>query len=271
MHGFSTVDGFVEITECMAEMIKYVANEPSVGLYYVQQHVQNAGPNVIKIRKNVMERSRETSLNTEDMEDSITMVRSMKECGLSIANEMINDIKKSLLIMSEKPQHKGGGLASRSSSGFFTRRSSSTDLPSESDTEESVSLQDLKIPGYYISTMFKTAREKASSFKWPQLDLKDSLPSFSPSQFIASTSARSSPSAAFAAANGDDLDSSYQTAAEELETDTKDEQADMSSFSHDNVISGPEDYEVFKATKAAKLEEWLVETTDKMDELPPSK
>ncbi|GMQ07530.1 hypothetical protein CsSME_00051683 [Camellia sinensis var. sinensis] len=36
MHELSTVDGFVEVTESLAEMIKYVANEPSVGLFYVQ-------------------------------------------------------------------------------------------------------------------------------------------------------------------------------------------------------------------------------------------
>ncbi|CAN0910557.1 hypothetical protein LINGRAHAP2_LOCUS26355 [Linum grandiflorum] len=248
MHGFSTVDGFVEITECMAEMIKYVANEPSVGLYYVQRHVQNAGPNVINIRKSLMERSRETSLNTEDMEDSITMVRSMKECGLSIANEMINDIKKSLLIISEKQQQKGG-VVSTSSSGFFTRLSSST------DTDETGSLNDLKISGQYISTMFKTAKEKASSFKW------DTLPSFSPSRFIASTSGRYSSPGGGGGGKAEES-SSYLTAAEELETD---EQLGTSSSSpYGNVISAPEDYDVFKATREAKLEEWLVETADKL-------
>ncbi|KAL7168624.1 hypothetical protein ACSBR2_038960 [Camellia fascicularis] len=84
MHEFFTVDGFVEVTESLAEMIKYVANEPSVGLFYVQQHNQYAVPNLINLMNNVMEKSRELTLHTEDLEDSITMVRSMKDCGVHL-------------------------------------------------------------------------------------------------------------------------------------------------------------------------------------------
>ncbi|GAV58938.1 NEP domain-containing protein, partial [Cephalotus follicularis] len=107
MHGFSTVDGFVEISEGMAEMIKYVANEPSVDVFYVQQHTQNAVHNVISLRNNVAEESRETASHTEDLDDSIAMVRSMKECGLPIADEMIRDIKKSLVVMTTKQPRRG--------------------------------------------------------------------------------------------------------------------------------------------------------------------
>ncbi|CAI0410938.1 unnamed protein product [Linum tenue] len=270
MHGFSTVDGFVEITECMAEMIKYVANEPSVGLFYVQQHVQNAAPNVINIRKSVVERSRETSLNTEDLEDSITMVRSMKECGLPIANEMIKDIRKSLVIMSEKQEKRGSVLRS-SSSGFLMRRSSSTETPPGwSDADEAVTVKDVKKSGYYFSTMFKTAKEKASGFKWPQIDLKETIPSFSyPSQLVASSSGSSS----VVVAEAEELPLSSEAAddaAEEHQTDAKDE-PEGTSPPHSNAISVPEDYDVFKADKQAKLEEWLVESGGKRDRLPPSK
>ena len=52
MHGFSHVDGFVEISNCLAEMIKYAANEPSAGLFFIQHHTQNAVPNVIKLKNN---------------------------------------------------------------------------------------------------------------------------------------------------------------------------------------------------------------------------
>ncbi|KAL6006686.1 hypothetical protein ACLOJK_032179 [Asimina triloba] len=38
------------VNECLAEMIKYIANEPSVGLFYVQQHTQNAIPNLVHIK-----------------------------------------------------------------------------------------------------------------------------------------------------------------------------------------------------------------------------
>ncbi|XP_028119525.1 uncharacterized protein LOC114317035 [Camellia sinensis] len=102
MHELSTVDGFVEVTESLAEMIKYVANEPSVGLFYVQQHTQNAVPNLINLKNNVMEKSWGLTLHTKDLEDSIAMVRSMKDCGFPIADEMIGDIKKSLAIMGNR-------------------------------------------------------------------------------------------------------------------------------------------------------------------------
>ncbi|KAJ8765919.1 hypothetical protein K2173_020435 [Erythroxylum novogranatense] len=107
MHDFSGVDGFVEITESLAEMIKYVVNDPSVGLFYIQQHTQNAVPNLISLKSNVAEKSRETNLHTEDLEDTITMTRSMKECGFPIADEMITNIRRSLATMSTKQPKRG--------------------------------------------------------------------------------------------------------------------------------------------------------------------
>ncbi|KAJ6720224.1 MEF2B PROTEIN [Salix viminalis] len=123
MHGFSTVDGFVEITESLAEMSKYAANEPSVGLFYVQQHAQNAIPNVIRLKNNVVEKSRVSNLHTEDLKDSITMVKSMKECGFPVAEEMIRDIRKSLATMSAKQPRRG--LINNPISGFQMGRTSS--------------------------------------------------------------------------------------------------------------------------------------------------
>lgn len=54
-----------------------------------------------------MENSHGMTLHTEDLEDSISMVGSMRECGFSIADEMNKDIKKSLLIMSTSQPKKG--------------------------------------------------------------------------------------------------------------------------------------------------------------------
>lgn len=102
MQDYSPVDGFVDITECMADLIKYVANEPSTGLFYIQQHTQNAVPNIINLRKRITEKSHEITMYTEDSEDSITMIRSMKECGFPIADEMIRDISNTLAGISSK-------------------------------------------------------------------------------------------------------------------------------------------------------------------------
>ena len=78
MHVFSTVDGFVEITESLMDMIKFIANEPSAGLFYVQQHTHTAVPNLINLTSKTEGKSRQVTLHTAD---SIVMVRSMKECG----------------------------------------------------------------------------------------------------------------------------------------------------------------------------------------------
>ncbi|KAG2332469.1 hypothetical protein Bca52824_003649 [Brassica carinata] len=159
MHEFSTVDGFAEINESLAEMIKYIANEPSVGLYYIQHHVRNATPNVLNLNAQILDKSRETALHTEDSEDSIAMVKSMKECGSPIADGMIGDIKSSLAILSSKQPRRG-----RSSSSIATPTTMRGSDYSQDNSESSSS---------YFTSVFKSAKEKASNIKWPQLDFKE--------------------------------------------------------------------------------------------------
>lgn len=166
MHEFSTIDGFVEVTESGAEMIKYVANEPSVGLFYIQQHTQNAVPNLINLKNNVMEKSRDMTLHTEDLEDSITMLRSMRECGFPIADEMIKDINKSLAIMSTK-QPKRGMIRSPSSSFQMGRTSSWGPVTWGRNADGEINCN-------YLSSVFRSSKERASNFKWPQVDSKES-------------------------------------------------------------------------------------------------
>ncbi|KAK9748989.1 hypothetical protein RND81_02G095200 [Saponaria officinalis] len=143
----SVADGFVEINENLGDMIKYIANEPSVGLYYIQQHAQNAVPNVVRLKNNIRDKSNEVTFHTEDLEDSIAMTRTMKECGFPIINDMIRDINTSLTIISSKQPVRG--VISRRSSGYQIG-GPSTD-------------------GYF-STVLKTAKEKAGNLKWPQID-----------------------------------------------------------------------------------------------------
>ncbi|KAJ0259546.1 hypothetical protein HA466_0058850 [Hirschfeldia incana] len=180
MHEFSTVDGFAEINESLAEMIKYIANEPSVGLYYIQQHVRNAAPNVLNLSSNVLDKSRETGLHTEDLDDSIAMVRSMKEFGSPVADEMIGDIKSSLaLMMSSKQQPRrggGGGVVVLNSRRSPWSRSNSVTTTRGSDY---ISQENGEGSGYFTS-VFKSAKEKASSIKWPQIEFKNQKVESSP-------------------------------------------------------------------------------------------
>lgn len=254
MHGFSTVDGFVEITECLADMIKYVANEPSVGLFYVQHHTQNAVPNVVSLKNNVVEKSRETTLHTEDSEDSITMVRSMKECGFPIADEMIRDIKKSLVTMSTKQPRRG--LIQNPTSGFQMGRASSWG-PATWGRSAVFDQEENRRRGNYLSSVLKSAKQKASNFKWPQLDPKESTQTkdekllLFPTPSVSVTSA--STSSSLPDVEADELPLSSQIEDNPLQ---EEEQNDVSLPSK-NLVLVSENFDDFKADKEAKLEEWL--------------
>lgn len=135
MLGFSTADGFMNVKEGIDEMIKHIANEPSVGLYYVQRHAHSSMPYLLDIRNKVAEKANEVALHTEDIEDSIYAVRSMTECGFPIADDMIKDINKSLRIMSSSQPKRG--LITPSTPTYF-------------------------------SSVINSAKKKAAGMKWPK-------------------------------------------------------------------------------------------------------
>lgn len=255
MHEFSTVDGFAELTESSADMIKYVANEPSVGLFYVQQHTQNAVPNLINLKNNVEEKARKMTLHTEDSEDSITMLRSMKECGSPIADEMIKDIKKSLAIMSTKQPKRGlinspgltkqpkKGLINSPSLSFQTGKTTSwgpvnwgrnTAFTHEDEGE--------KASGY-LSTVIKSAKQKASNLKWPQLDSNPLLAASASSTVVTID---------------DELPLSSRVSGEVREEELEN---DGSLGTHELLMLS-ENFDEFRADREAKLEEWLGESRD---------
>ncbi|GAU31278.1 hypothetical protein TSUD_39580 [Trifolium subterraneum] len=252
MREFSTVDGFVEISECMADMIKYVANEPSVGLYFIQQHAQNAVPNVIKADKNIVEKVHETTLHTEDLEDSITAVRSMKECGFSIVDEMIGDINKSLEIMKTKR-----GLIHSSTS---TPKSQSERTSFWGNNAFNAQESGDKKSSYF-SNVLKSAKQKVTNLKWQQPDGKGSIDSKEQKlqypNFPLSNTA-------------DGITSLQVTEPEELpvssqvEDESQHEQTDDSDISI-KLLSLSERFDDFKAIKEAKLEEWLEGTSNHDD------
>ncbi|XP_044461156.1 BLOC-1-related complex subunit 8 homolog [Mangifera indica] len=260
MHGFSPLDGFVEITENLAEMIKYLGNEPSVGLFYIQQHTQNAVPNLVSIKNNVVAKSHETSLHTEDLEDSISMLSSMKECGFPIADDMIKDIRKSLAVMSSS-QPKKGFVHKRAFS--FQMRSTGSWSPDAWGRGSTPTHPDGERKTNYFTNVFKSAKQKASNFKWPQLDPKDTslaqggkLLSYpTPPISVAPVSTSSSR----ADMESDELPLSGQVADDhdEKEAEGKEVKADDVNISPKNLLSLSESYYDFKADKEAKLEEWL--------------
>ncbi|CAJ1976723.1 unnamed protein product [Sphenostylis stenocarpa] len=241
MREFSIVDGFVEISECIAEMTKYVGNEPSVGLFFIQQHAQNAVPNVIEVKKNVAEKSHETALHTEDLEDSVAVVRSMKEHGFPIADKMVGEIKKSLKTMATKQPKRG--LISPLSRSYSERASFYAEKGNEKKSN-------------YVSNVLKSAKQKASSFKWRQLDTRGSIDSMDEKQQMypnlpLSVSSKSITSS-FWAAETDEL-----PVASQVEDESLHEQPDVSDVSINLLSVSSDRYDDFKASKVAKLEKWL--------------
>ncbi|KAE8686306.1 BTB/POZ domain-containing protein [Hibiscus syriacus] len=260
MNGFSAVDGFVEITESLAEMIKFVANEPSVGLFYIQQHTENAIPNVVNLHDHVAEKSHEATLHTEDLEDSITMVRSMKECGFPIADEMIKDIKSSLTLMSTKQPKRG--LIHSSTSSFQMGRTNTWGPMSWGPGSGNAQFGG----NNYFSTVIKSAKQKASNFKWSQLDSEEQTetePQKLPLQPDPPLSVASTSTSTIPDTEADELPASSQMADEVNEGDEKEEAKDDVELPHDKLSFLSENYKDFKADKEAKLEQWLQGTEDK--------
>ncbi|KAK7279012.1 hypothetical protein RJT34_24053 [Clitoria ternatea] len=244
MHEFSAVDGFLEISDCLAEMIKYVANEPSVGFYFIQQHTQNAVPNVIKLKNDVTGKSHETTLRTEDLEDAVTMMKSMKECGFPIVNEMIRDIKNSLVTMTTKQPKQG--LIHRSASNFQTDRTGFWGNYAVYDQEGSEKM------GNYFSSVFSFSKQKTNSFKWPELDSMKSInsetekPHAYPNVPLSDTSVNT-------AASSQGMEANKQPQLNLVEDESQPEVTGIGN----KLLLVSEKYDDFKASKQAKLEEWL--------------
>lgn len=254
---FSAGDGFVEINESLGDMIKYIANEPSVGLYYIQQHAQHAVPNVLSLRNNVVENSRETLLQAEDLEDSITMIRSMKECGPPIADEMILEIKKSLAIMSTKQPKKG--LIQRPNSGFQMGGKSGSWTPSIWNRNTSRAQRDTEGSGSYISSVIQSAKQKAGNIKWPQLDLMELREIKGEDSASYHDRGSSAPgvgtSSALLAKEAEELPLSSPIVDETEEGSNT--AARDGKLKSGHISSRSDNYEEFKADREARLEMWL--------------
>ncbi|XP_024393084.1 uncharacterized protein [Physcomitrium patens] len=83
----------------VTDMVKDVANEPSVGLYFVQQHVHKAVPGLLALKSQIVEEVQEVMLYTEDVRDALTSVKTMKEVGPPVFSKMIATLNASLQLL----------------------------------------------------------------------------------------------------------------------------------------------------------------------------
>lgn len=58
--------------------------------------------NLINLKNSIEEKSREVALHAEDCENSITMIRLMKDTGAPVPNERSKDLRHSLVVMLKK-------------------------------------------------------------------------------------------------------------------------------------------------------------------------
>ncbi|KAK3121037.1 hypothetical protein QOZ80_8BG0645120 [Eleusine coracana subsp. coracana] len=247
----SPADGFLCVKDGVDGMIKYVANEPSVGLYFVQQHARASMPILLDVKDKLMEKTHEVTLHTEDMEDSICAVRSMAEFGLPLADDMIKDINRSLQIMS-KAQPKRG-LIQNPIWGLQSGKSSETwdDLgTSKSNGGSSMN---------YLSSMFNNAKQKASSLRWPQ---PGSVMKDDSSENSASSAAPESSQAGGQGASSPDTEKDELPVSSQLSDVTT---AVNQSNPATDISETLETFNKFQEEQELKLQEWLKESEEAED------
>eukprot|EP00850_Spirogloea_muscicola_P012426 SM000080S22941 [mRNA] locus=s80:256440:257989:- [translate_table: standard] len=86
---FNHPEQLQEVYNKLADILKQLANKPSVGLYYVQQHALKATPAVVALRDTVQETTAEAVYATEDVRAAATSVRTMKGVGPPAINAML--------------------------------------------------------------------------------------------------------------------------------------------------------------------------------------
>lgn len=244
--------------EGVDEMIKYLANEPTVGLFFVQRHAQTSMPYLLNIKDKVGEKIHEVTLHTEDIEDSICVVRSMTEYGLPIADEMINDINKSLHIVSMSQPKKG---SIQNPNWGFQAGGAGSGTQNASDYSISSGQQGEGISHSYLSAVFHSAKQKAAGFRWSQTSTvpKDPqsellVPSSTSLLSAINIGALSRPQGA----EGEELSLSSHLSDDEID---KAGTVRESLYGH-GMLSTMETYDEFISEQETKLEEWLQDPVD---------
>eukprot|EP00897_Mesotaenium_endlicherianum_P007833 jgi/Mesen1/7078/ME000369S06399 len=84
-----------EVHDKVADIICMLANEPSVGLYYVQQHTQRAVPAVVALKTEVADTTQVAKFALEDVKEATGVVRAMKEKGSPVLRQMLRTLEHS--------------------------------------------------------------------------------------------------------------------------------------------------------------------------------
>ncbi|XP_072975740.1 uncharacterized protein [Typha angustifolia] len=242
-------------TEGVDEMIKYLANEPSVGLFFVQEHARGSMPHLLNAKDKVAQKIHEVTLDIEDIEDSISVVRSMAENGFPIADDMLKDIHKSLLIMSTSQPKRGNP-----SWGFQVGRSSSSTQDAFNSSTGN-SRQGGGSSRGYLSSVLNSTKQRAAGVRWSRPDevpkgdkSKHLMPCIPPQTSVMGSCTISTPTDA----EGDELPLSSHLLDGHLE-----ESATVAEiFYSPDVLSMIGNYDKFKSEQELKLQDWFQDSQD---------
>eukprot|EP00249_Psilotum_nudum_P005882 c19302_g1_i2 orf=573-1784(+) len=101
------VEALEEVHEALTETIKQVANEPSIGLYFVQQHVHKAVPALLVLKTEVLDMTADAELCAANAKDALNTIKTMKDCGPPLIHQMINTINSASSLMPTLHQSRG--------------------------------------------------------------------------------------------------------------------------------------------------------------------
>ncbi|KAG0476049.1 hypothetical protein HPP92_012890 [Vanilla planifolia] len=248
-------------------------------------------PYLLDVRDKIAEKVHEVTLHTEDVEDSIDVVRSMKDFGHFLAEDMISDINKSLLIMSKSQPKKGeikfakGKLKSEidqwRTNGALDSEQEEWKLGSQPNgyDEEANQHKLIQNPTWddssyssappvaasyqksggnlsYFSAVLKSAKQRAVGFRSPPTTDRASKVE----QFV-SASDPSIPSDAEA----EELPVSSRLQLDENPIHPLDKDTSQGSKMQHHL----EDYDEFKRDKAAKYDAWLQDSEEHLQVIKP--
>ncbi|MCO5611088.1 hypothetical protein L7F22_065338 [Adiantum nelumboides] len=82
-----------EVGQALVKAMKIVVSEPSVGLYFEQQHVHKVVPSFLNVKHQITEATTSADLATTNVKDSLSCIKSMKDCGPLVIEQMIKSLQ----------------------------------------------------------------------------------------------------------------------------------------------------------------------------------
>ncbi|MCO5568970.1 hypothetical protein L7F22_022674 [Adiantum nelumboides] len=96
-----------DVHEMLMEAMKIVANEPSIGLYFVQQHVHKVVPSLLNVKHQITEARASAVLATAHVKDSLSCIKGMKDCGPLVVKRMIKSLQTASTQIPTNRQSRG--------------------------------------------------------------------------------------------------------------------------------------------------------------------